>query len=64
MQAILTRNDIEDALRRVIDTHARSPWYDTDAAAVYLSSTPGTLRSWRGGGIGPRYHVTCRSRLA
>lgn len=57
MQATLTKNDIEDAMRRVLDTHSRSPWYDTEAAAVYLSSTPGTLRSWRGSGAGPRYHV-------
>ncbi len=40
MQATLTKNDIEDAVRRALDTHTRSPWYDTEAAAVYLSSTP------------------------
>jgi hypothetical protein len=57
MQAILTKDDVEDAVRRALDTHSRSPWYDTEAAAVYLSSTPGTLRSWRGSGTGPRYHV-------
>ena len=57
MQATFTKNDIEDAVRRVLDTHARSPWYDTEAAAAYLSSTPGTLRSWRGNGVGPRYHT-------
>jgi hypothetical protein len=57
MTALLTKNDIEDALRRVLDTHARSPWLDTEAAAIYLSSTPGTLRSWRANGEGPRYHV-------
>lgn len=57
MQATLTKNDVEDAVRRVLDTHTRSPWYDTESAAVYLSSTPGTLRSWRGTGCGPRYHV-------
>jgi hypothetical protein len=57
MTAPLTKNDIEDALRRVLDVHARSPWLDTEAAATYLSSTPGTLRSWRANGEGPRYHV-------
>jgi hypothetical protein len=57
MQATLTKSDIEDAVRRALDTHTRSPWYDTEAAAVYLSSTPGTLRSWRGSATGPRYHV-------
>ncbi len=49
--------EIEDALRRVLDTHNRSPWLDTEAAAAYLSSTPGTLRTWRAQGEGPRYHV-------
>ena len=57
MLATLTKNDVENAVRRALDTHSRSPWYDTEAAAVYLSSTPGTLRSWRGTGCGPRYHV-------
>ncbi len=57
MTAPLTKNDIEDALRRVLDTHTRSPWFDTEAAATYLTSTPGTLRSWRANGEGPRYHV-------
>lgn len=49
--------EIEDALRRVLDTHNRSPWLDAEAAAEYLSSTPGTLRTWRAQGDGPRYHV-------
>ena len=35
MQATLTKEDVEDALRRVLDTHRSSPWYDTDAAAAY-----------------------------
>jgi hypothetical protein len=53
----LTKTDVEDALRRVLDSHNRSPWLDTEAAATYLSSTPGTLRSWRALGGGHRYHV-------
>jgi hypothetical protein len=57
MSASLTIEDIEDALRRVLDTHNRSPWLDTAAAAVYLSSTPGTLKVWRSLGAGPRYHT-------
>lgn len=51
----ITIDDIEDALRRVLDTHHRSPWFDTEAAAIYLSSTPGTLKVWRSLGAGPRY---------
>lgn len=42
------------------DTVARavtSPWLDTEAAAAYLSCSPGTLRSWRARGQGPRYRV-------
>ncbi|MFT4159611.1 helix-turn-helix domain-containing protein [Shinella sp.] len=57
MQAHLTKEDVEDAVRRALDAHIRSPWYDTDAAAAYLSSTPGTLRVWRSQGTGPRYRV-------
>ncbi len=57
MSATLTKDDVEDALRRVLDTHRASPWLDGDAAAAYLSSTPGTLRVWRSLGTGPRYHI-------
>jgi hypothetical protein len=57
MSETITVQTVEDALRRVLDTHNRSPWLDTEAAAAYLSSTPGTLRTWRAQGEGPRYHV-------
>lgn len=57
MSETITIQTVEDALRRVLDTHNRSPWLDTEAAAAYLSSTPGTLRTWRAQGEGPRYHV-------
>jgi hypothetical protein len=53
----LTKTDVEDALRRVLDVHNRSPWFDTEAAAIYLTSTPGTLRTWRANGAGPKYHT-------
>jgi len=33
-----------------------SPWLDTRGAAEYLKSTPGTLKTWRASGEGPRYH--------
>lgn len=48
---------IEDALRRVLDTHKRSPRLDSDAAAEYLGCTPGTLKTWRSRGEGPRYNI-------
>ncbi|MBG0811873.1 DNA-binding protein [Methylosinus sp. H3A] len=57
MSAPLTKNDVEDAVRRVLESHSRSPWLATEGAAGYLSSTPGTMRSWRANGEGPRYHV-------
>lgn len=48
---------IEDALRRVLDTHKRSPWFDTEAAAEYIGCTAGTLKVWRTRGEGPRYNI-------
>lgn len=34
-----------------------SPWLDTEAAAAYLGSTPGSLKNWRSAGTGPKYHI-------
>jgi hypothetical protein len=34
----------------------RSPWMTTAAAAEYLGCTPGTLKTWRAAGAGPKYH--------
>lgn len=48
---------IEDAIRRALDTHKRTPWLDSEAAAEYLTCTPGTLKTWRSLGQGPKYHV-------
>lgn len=48
---------IEDAFRRVLDTRNTSPWLDNEAAATYLSCTPGTMKTWRSRGEGPRYHI-------
>lgn len=48
---------IEDALRRVLDKHKPTPWFDSEAAAEYLTCTSGTLKTWRSQGQGPRYHV-------
>ncbi len=49
--------EIEDAVKRALLARPHSPWLDTEAAAAYLSSTPGTLRTWRAQGEGPHYHV-------
>jgi hypothetical protein len=37
-----------------------SPWMTTVAAARYLSSTPGTLKTWRASGAGPKRYGTHR----
>jgi hypothetical protein len=57
MTDTITLEYVEDALRRVLSSHNRSPWFDTDGAAAYLCCTPGTLRTWRAEGQGPRYHA-------
>jgi hypothetical protein len=46
-----------DAVTGAVD---RSPWMTTVAAARYLSSTPGTLKTWRASGTGPKHHGTHR----
>lgn len=48
---------VEDAIGRALDSHTRTPWLDSEAAAEYLGCTPGTLKTWRSRGEGPRYHV-------
>lgn len=54
-----------DAIRAVVREELgrpASPWLDTEQAAAYLGSTPGTLKNWRATGQGPRYHLI-QSRL-
>jgi len=48
---------VEAAVRRALSSHTPSPWFDTEGAAGYLGCTPGTLKTWRARGEGPRYHV-------
>lgn len=48
---------VEAAVTRALDCHVRSPWHDSDTAAQYLGCTPGTMKTWRARGEGPRYHV-------
>lgn len=54
-----------DAIRAVVREELgrpASPWQDSEQAAAYLGSTPGTLKNWRATGQGPKYHVV-QSRL-
>jgi hypothetical protein len=42
MTTQLTKLDVEDALRRVLDVHNRSPWFDTETASSTLPVTQAT----------------------
>lgn len=61
---MLAAFNIED-LQRVITASVAeaivaakpSPWLGSEAAAEYLGCTPGTLKTWRSRGEGPRYHI-------
>jgi hypothetical protein len=53
----ITIDLVESTLRRVLDAHNRSPWHDTESAAAYIGCEPGTLKTWRTRGEGPRYHL-------
>jgi Helix-turn-helix domain len=46
------RTMLREELARV-----QSPWLDSDAAAAYLGTAAGTLKTWRATGKGPRYHI-------
>lgn len=49
---------VEAAVRRALDDHLNpSPWKDSEKAAAYLACSPGTLKTWRSRGEGPRYHI-------
>jgi len=52
----ITIEDIQAAVRRAVEERAPSPWLNTEQAAAYLKSTPGTMESWRKDGRGPAYH--------
>lgn len=49
--------EVEDIVRRLIETHRYSPWLDTEEAAKYLCRQPGTLKGWRSKGEGPRFRA-------
>ena len=56
-QGHVTIADVEAVVRWCLETYRYTPWFDTEAAAAYLRKEPGTLKSWRSRGCGPRFHV-------
>ncbi len=50
-------SEVEDIVRRMLETQRYSPWFDTEEAARYLRKEPGTLRGWRSKAEGPLFHV-------
>jgi hypothetical protein len=50
-------DEVRNAVRAELSAVTRSPWLDTEGAAAYVSCTPGTLKTWRTRGGGPRYHI-------
>lgn len=49
-----------EAIRQVVREEIcqpKSPWLDGAAAAAYLGTTAGTLKTWRATSKGPRYRV-------
>ena len=37
-----------------------SPWMNSEQASAYLGCSPGTLKTWRAQGRGPRYFIVNR----
>lgn len=48
-------DDLSAVIERALEQR-KSPWLDTRGAAEYIKSTPGTLKTWRAAGGGPRFH--------
>ncbi len=48
---------VEEAVKRALGTNSPSPWKDNEQAATYIGCTPGTMKTWRATGEGPRYHI-------
>ena len=45
-----------DTIRKALKEN-NTPWLDTEFAANYIGCAPGTLKTWRTRGEGPRYHL-------
>lgn len=51
------RRVVAQAMTDAVNAARGSPWFDSDAAATYLGCAPGTMKTWRSRGEGPRYNV-------
>ena len=49
----VTLESVIDTIRKVLKEN-NTPWLDTEFAANYIGCTPGTLKTWRARGEGPR----------
>lgn len=56
-------SEVEDIVRRMLETQLRSPWFDTEEAARYLRKEPSTLKVWRSKKQGPCFHVVSRQYI-
>jgi hypothetical protein len=52
----ITIEQVEAAVRRVLESHTPAAWLNTAQAAEYLKANPDTLETWRKRGCGPRHH--------
>ncbi len=57
--SVFSMSEFKEAVREIVsDTLGhQTPWMDNKAAAEYIGCTPGTMKTWRARGEGPRYHV-------
>lgn len=51
------KETVREAVTEAFAFQNASPWYDSDRAGQYLGCAPGTLKTWRARGEGPRYHL-------
>lgn len=48
---------VREAVTEALSGQTQSPWCDSRKAAEYIGCTPGTMKTWRARGEGPRYHI-------
>lgn len=58
----MTREEVIAILREELAINPPSPWLDPARAAEYISSTVGSMRTWRSNRTGPKFHRVGGSR--